>query len=332
MMSRSKPFLIAGGSGVVGSTAARILRRMQPDLPIAIGGRTLDKAAAVAAEIGNASAVTLDLARTDLGLAAGEEFSGIAMFLKDDTLNSLRFAQARGIPYISISTAAFEIAPELALHLARPAAAVLMNGTWLAGTALLSTLDYVAEFEQVDAVEIGVVLDEHDMGGPAAAADYERQTTATSNALILEDGKWVWVGGERGARTFRGRDGVEVRGQAYPLLDPIYLGTALALKSARLDLYYGLSAGRRAGGAFTTEIVVEIDGRKKTGEVGRFRLDIAHAQGQAPLTAIGVAVAAERLLGLVGPVPQPGLYLPNTLIEPAYMVRRLREFGAEIVR
>ncbi len=332
-MTQHDPVLIVGGSGVVGATAARTLRRLQPGLPIAIGGRNLDRAAAVAAEIGNARAVAVDLTRGDLGLGADDGFSAIAMFLKDDTLNSLRVAQDRRIPYVGISTAAFEIAPEVALHLARPTAPVLMNGTWLAGTALLPALDYAADFERVAAVTISAVLDEQDMGGPAASADYERQTTATSNALILEDGKWVWVGPERGARTFRGPDGVDNSAQPYPLLDPVYLGAALPLRSARFELHYGMSAGRRAGRAFSTEMVIEVEGVKKTGASGRFRLDIAHAQGQAPLTAVGVGVSVEALLGLSGlPAPAAGLHLPHTLIDPAYMVARLRDFGAVIRR
>jgi saccharopine dehydrogenase-like NADP-dependent oxidoreductase len=55
--------LIVGGSGVVGSTAARTLRRLHADLPITIGGRDLARARAVAEEIGDADAVVVDLAR-----------------------------------------------------------------------------------------------------------------------------------------------------------------------------------------------------------------------------------------------------------------------------
>lgn len=326
-----KPVLIVGGSGVVGSATARTLRRMQPDLPIAIGGRDLEKAQRVADAIGNAVAVQVDVARPDLGLACRDGFSAIVMFLKDDTLNSLRLAQALRIPYVDISTAAFEIAPEVALYLSNPVAPVLLNGTWLAGTALLATLHHAATFARVDAVRIGAVLDEQDMGGPAAAADYERQTTTTANALILEDGRWTWVGGEQGRRNFVGRDGAENRGLAYSLLDPVYLGSALGLRAARFDLAYGLSAGRRAGGAFSTEMVIEIDGVRQDGRSGSFRLELSHPQGQAPVTAVGVAVAVERMLGLAGGAPPAaGLHLPGTLIDPAYMVDRLRRFGTTI--
>jgi hypothetical protein len=49
------------------------------------------------------------------------------------------------------------------------------------------------------------------------------------------------------------------------------------------------------------------------------------------LTALGVTLAIERLLGLAGGAAvAPGLYLPEVLIDPAYMVQRLEEIGTEI--
>lgn len=332
--SSQKPVLIVGGSGVVGSLTARTLRQMQPDLPLAIGGRSLEKAAAVAEQVGNAVAVQVDLADALLGLSDPDGFSAVVMFLKDSTLHALRFAQAARIPYIDISTAAFEIAPEVALHVARPdGAPILLNGTWLAGAAVLPALHYAREFEHIRSIRIGAVLDEQDMGGPAALADFERQTAATPNALILKDGAWTWVGGEAGQRVFIGSDGHENLAQAYSLLDAMYLAAALDLEEARFDLAYGVSAGRRAGGAFSTEIVVEVEGRKRGGGQGAFRLVLTHAQGQAPVTAVGVSVAIERMLGLVGGPPAPaGLHLPSTLVEPAYMVERLQQHGVVIRR
>ncbi|GAA2843321.1 hypothetical protein EDC40_102597 [Aminobacter aminovorans] len=62
---------------------------MHPTLPITIGGRSHEKAEAVAREIGNAEAVVIDLDHKNLGLAANKGFSAIAMFVYDDTLNAL---------------------------------------------------------------------------------------------------------------------------------------------------------------------------------------------------------------------------------------------------
>jgi hypothetical protein len=333
-VSTRKPVLLVGGSGVVGSQAARILRRLQPDLPITVGGRDRGKAEAVAAHIGRADAAAIDLERADLGLAAQPGYSAVVLFVKDDTLNSVRYAQAAGVPYLSISSGLHEIAQEVALHIHQPArAAMLLASQWLAGAATLPALQFASEFRTVEAIEIAVVLDEQDIGGPAAHVDYERLTTTSPNALILRDGKWTWTGGEDAVRPFAAVDGTEMKGRAYSPLDVVSLAAATEARSIRLDLAVGESSSRRGGEAFSTEIIIEITGQREDGTPARVRHELVHPAGQAPVTAVGVAVGVERLLGLAGgPAAAPGLYLPEVLIDPATMVRRLKEFGTRIRR
>ncbi|WP_437721864.1 saccharopine dehydrogenase NADP-binding domain-containing protein [Sorangium sp. So ce861] len=324
--------LIVGGSGVVGSRTARTLRALYPDLPIAIGGRDLAKAAAVAEQVGRARPVRVDLERPDLGQPAGEAYGAVLMFVKDERMNALRFAQETGAAYVDISTVAFELAPEIALHAQRPRSApVLLASHWLAGSATLPTLHFAKGYARVESVAIGVVLDEQDVGGPAAYADFERQTRAGMNGLLLKDGRWIWVGGEEGSRSFVTVDGTEVKGQIYPVLDPMSIAAATDARSIRFDLVLGETASRRRGEPFSTEIVIELEGVKKDGARGRSRHELVHPEGQAPMTAVGVAVAVERLLGLTGGERvAPGLYHPNALIDPEHMLDRLAAFGTRI--
>ncbi len=129
-------------------------------------------------------------------------------------MNALRYAQRTGAAYVDISTAAFEIAPEVALYALRPKSApVLLASHWLAGSATLLTLHFAKNYASLESVAVGAVLDEKDMGGPAAYADFDRQSKAGQNALILKDGKWIWVGGEDGSRSFVTVDGAELKGQ-----------------------------------------------------------------------------------------------------------------------
>lgn len=330
MPNTTKPVLIIGGSGVVGSKAARFLRRLHPDLAIAIGGRDRAKAQAVAAEIGHASAEVVDLERPDLGLPRNNRFGAVAVFVKDSTLNTLRYSLEHKLPYVSVSSGTFEIGPEVALFIHKPdRAPVLMASQWLAGAAVLPILHFASAYESIDKIHIGVVLDEQDMGGPAAAADYERLTTVSPAALIIEDGKVSWVAGEEGSGRLRSVDGVDVPAQAYSPFDVISLAAGLNARSIRFDLAYGESASRRRGAPYSTEIIIALTGRKRDGSFGTSHHEIVHPDGQAPLTALSVALGLERLLGLDGAKPAvPGLYLPESLIEPAYYVRRAQEFGA----
>ncbi len=328
------PVLIVGGSGVVGARTASVLRKLQPSLPISIGGRDLTKAAAVAAATGGADAVSVDLSLADLGQPAGRRFSAVAMLVKDPTTNALRFALDRGIPYIDISTAAFEIAPEVALFAQRPSAApVVLASNWLAGSATAATLHFARELQSVESIAIGAVLDTEDMGGPAAYADYERQTAAGPNALVLRDGRWQWLTPDAGKRTFTGVDGAPVEAQAYSLLDNLSLAAATSARSVRFDVAVTESASRKRGEPFSTEMVIAIEGTARTGERRQVRVEVVHPEGQAPMTAVGVSVLLERLLGLDGEAPPtPGLYLPDVLVRPERMVQRLEENGARFRR
>ncbi|KQW93629.1 saccharopine dehydrogenase [Massilia sp. Root418] len=328
------PVLIIGGSGIVGARAARALRRLHPALPIAIGGRDMAKASRVADETGNATAVAVDLNHPSLGLASTIPFSAVATLLKDDTLNSLKFAQARGIPYLSVSSGTFEMAPEVAQYIHHPGrSAVLMASQWLAGAATFPILHYASEFASLDTIRIGVVLDDEDMGGPAAYADYDRITGTAPNALVLWQGRFEWLPKEEGSGTLTSVDGVAMPTQAYSPFDIVGLAAATKAHSIQLDLATGVSASRRRGGPFSTEIIVELGGIRQDGSSATVRHEIVHPQGQAPLTALGVALGLERLLGLAGGAPvQPGLYLPEVLIAPSYAVHRMEEDGARITR
>ena len=82
MSSKFSPVLIIGGSGVVGSQAAKAIRRLHPDLPLAIGGRDLSRAQAGASEVGGATGVRVDLDRADLGLDDKDSFSAVVILLR----------------------------------------------------------------------------------------------------------------------------------------------------------------------------------------------------------------------------------------------------------
>jgi hypothetical protein len=325
-----KPILLVGGSGLVGRTTAETLRAFHPTVPIAIGGRDLDKARAVASAIGG-EAVRVDLAVPDLGLPDAFVPSAVIPFVKDETLHGLRYAQRHRAAYASISSGSLEIAPEVAQFIqAKDASAVVLLSHWLAGAASVSVLAYARAFARVDSVAIGAVLDEQDIGGPAAYADFER-LSAAPRTLGLAEGKFGWVDDVRSTRRFVTTDGVEVEGKQYAPLDVASLGAILHAPSVRLDLVVGESAGRRRGGSYSTEIVLEIEGVDAAGARTKQRHTIAHAGGQAPLTAMSIVLTLERLLGLDGEAPVgPGLYSPDTLLEPAAFVERLRAFGAEL--
>lgn len=331
-MTTHKPVLIIGGSGFVGAQAARTLRKLHPLVPIAIGGRNLERAEAVAKEIGNAEAVIIDLARRDLSLPADKSFSTIAMFVYDDTLNALHYAQANAVPYLSLSTGIHEIGPEVAIYAHKATAPFLMGSSWLGGAASLAIVHFAKHFETVDSIEIAALLDEQDMGGPAAEADFNR-LTMVPNTMALDDGKWHWTAtGEQG-RMVTSVDGRQVPGMTYSPFDVFSLPVTTGAKTVRFDFALGETASRHRGEHFSTEITIAISGKRQDGTSGRSRYEFVHPEGQAPVTALSVALAVERLIGLDGKAPAaPGLYFAEMLIDADYAVERFKAFGARIAQ
>jgi hypothetical protein len=323
--------LIIGGSGLVGSRTARFFRKFHPSLPITIGGRDRGRALAVARELGHADAAVIDLDRTDLGLPAGQSFGAIAVFVKDDTLAALRYAQSTGAAHVSISSGLFEMAPEVALYVHAPtSSAVVLGSHWMVGAVTLATLEFAREFRRVEQIQIGAVLDEADIGGPAAYADYERLTAMATSALLVENGKWRWVRGETAQRRFTDTAGRERLGQAYTPFDVVGLAAAIDARSLRFDYVIGDTASRGHGEGPSAEFIIELEGERHDGSRARVRHELIHPEGQVPLTALGVALLLERLVGLTGPGPMPpGLYFPEHVLAAGPALEQMQRFGLQ---
>ncbi|KKO72004.1 hypothetical protein [Kerstersia gyiorum] len=324
-------FLIIGGYGTVGTEAAKLVRQFQPGLPLALAGRDANKAQAAAAAIGNAAGVAVDTRRPDLGLSPDLQISGIAVLTNDLSTHPAKYAVRHGIPYTSIATQLTKLAPKLAVQVDGCArAASLMQDTNFAGVLVLVALSLMQRFSRIDRIEIGAVMDDQDLGGPNSQSDVD-DFADKAPGFLLEAGAWVQPDAEQGSRRFTLLDGTSYLGGSFPSFDVPELAAASEAPAIRLDFVLDQTPGRRDTGQPSVEIVYEIAGQLSDGEGTRLKAQLSHPLGQTVLTGIGVAVAIESLLGLAGgAAPAPGLYLPSTLIEPAHMIQRLQEAGAQL--
>ena len=331
-MGQRDSVLILGGSGQAGAGAAAVLRRWHPELPMTIAGRDLCRAQRVADELGTATAATVDLRRGDLGLPTDGRYLAVVAALWDDRLQGLRYAQERGLPYLSISSGLVDIAPEIVASAQRSGGSpVLVASHFCAGIGVLATLYATREFERIDTIRIGAVLDESDAGGPAGLADLERWATATSAGLVRRDGVFTWVAEADGWTDVPRTDGIVVPGQSIAILDVPSLALATGAPNVRFDFAVGESAGRRRGGPASVEIRIDVEGTGPGGQPRSLHRYLVHAEGQRPLTALGIALGVERLLGLRGEAVSPGVHTPEALLDPSYAAERLAEIGAEFV-
>lgn len=326
------PILLIGGSGVVGRHAARYLRDAHPDAPLLIGGRDWTKAHEVAAEIGGAEGAAIDLDADDLGLG-DRPVGAVSVLFTDERVAGLRFAQASGVPYVSISPGIAELGPEVAAYVHRPQASAVVLGTeWLVGATSVPTLEFAKPFGRVSDITIGALLDEQDAFGPAAQNDLERQTRTVPAALARRDGAFVWRVGDDMKGCVQAVDGTEMEAAALSPNDLLGLSMATGAPNVRFDLAIGVSSSRRRGETLSAEVLIELAGEDRAGRPLRTRHAVVHPGGQMPLTGLGVAMVLERLVGLDGQPSTPaGLYFPHQLLDPAAYFARLRAIGGTIL-
>jgi len=326
------PILLMGGSGAIGHQTVRALRATYPDVPLLIGGRNLAKAQSAAAAMGAAQGVVIDPSRADLGLGA-QAVSAVVVLYRDHALAGLRFAQARGVPHLGISSGVFEIAPEMAHFMHAPtASAIVLGYEWLVGATTVPALDIAKAFRQVDEIRIGALVDDQDAGGPAVAADFEHLNRMMPAALTLKDGDYLWREGDEAKAVFAAIDGTAVEAAGFSSIDVAGLAAATGAQSVQFNLGMGVSSSRRKGEAFSTEIILEFSGLDHAGQPLRTRHAVTHPRGAAALTGMSIALLLERLAGLDGKPPvAPGLYFPHQVLDASHYLGRLSKEGGRVL-
>lgn len=319
--------LIAGGYGVVGAHIARHLRRDHPGVKLTLAGRAPDAGAALAAEL-DATTARLDVAAPGEGLAAIGPVDLIVAALHDPSDSLIAAAMGMGAGHIGITRTADTISPA-AFAAARRATRrpVVPLGHWQAGILTMATMHAAAAFARVDRIALTAVYDMADPIGPLTAGDSEG---FSGRALLRENGAWIWAeGGTRPRRV--AIDGGETDAAPVGVLDLLSLAAVTNAPDIRFDLAIATSITGRSGHGASHDLYIDLQGDPADGGARDRRLIVSAPAGQAHLTGLGVALAAERLLGLDGQAPPPpGFLPPENLLDPDTIVARLRRLGVHI--
>lgn len=133
-------------------------------------------------------------------------------------------------------------------------------------------------------------------------------------------------------RTFRAIDGTAITASGFSSIDIAGLAAVTGGRDITFAIGTGISSSRRAGGAKSTEILIELTGIDAANAPLRSRHAVFHPGGAAPLTAIGVSMLIERLTGLDGnPATKPGLYFPYQVLDHAAYLARLEQDGGKLM-
>lgn len=348
----AKRILLAGGYGVVGAQAARLIRKHHPETELLIGGRRAAEADKLAKEIGKAQGVALD-ATAPQPLAAIEAIDAVGVFVHETDDRLLRDALTRGIAYMDMTrgwdATARGLATAALFDLRAPA---LFTSHWMAGGPAIVAHALTQGLDSVARIDIAILYYTGDRMGPDSAS----AGTGMSQEFVARVGSdWRRVGPLSDERRVRFPSGA-VR-TVYRMNMNDVVTPALAAGAAEVGVRLGLDKGNalgtmrrlirlglwgplmklpgmsaiaatKPGPGAAHEIVIEVEGTAGGRKAAR-RATIVDPQGQAHLTAVGALYALERVAGLGQAALRPGAALPESDFTAAGFARLEALYAAE---
>jgi hypothetical protein len=326
--------LIAGGYGLVGSTIARHIRAISKDIKIILAGRNPENGMILAQELENARTTYLDLDDTRaLNEFDWKQFDLIVSALTDPADTLIQAAMDHHIAHIGISKISDQVSPVLfaGLH-SKPKRPIVLLGHWQAGTISAILQKAAEEFRHINKVELTALYDVRDPIGQMVVNELTNGESWINRGYIREKGNWKWVNAEKHIRFIYKENGNVMEGKPMASLDLPSIASITKASNIRFDLVQDESMGTIAGNKASHDVYIDLEGTLQSGEQIKQRTIVSDPNGQAHLTALGVLVSMERILGLDGDPPAPGgIHLPETLLSPEKAIARFKQFGVQIL-
>ncbi|NEQ47178.1 MAG: saccharopine dehydrogenase [Leptolyngbya sp. SIOISBB] len=355
-MTTQNGILIAGGYGVVGRQVATLIRQRHPDLQLIIAGRNLEKAAALATELGNANGMQLDVEQPNP--LRGQHPSAILAVVNDPYNYLLMDAVQRGIPYLDVTRWPERLRASVAELASKSLSApVLFSSGWMGGIAAVMAVAVAKTLQQPETIDISVLFSVKDKSGPNSVEYMDRLATPFET-MIEGQAQRVFPYTDPLTVTFPG--GYTTPVYRFDTPDQLTLPQTTGAKTVaariafddafstnllrfltRSGIWQLISGDRftplrrsllyNPGSGASHEIHIAVSGHDDHGTFKTVNATIADPQGQTHLTALGALIQLERLLGLDGAVPPaPGVAYPDTApqIEPALQI--LAQFGVKV--
>ncbi|MEK3875202.1 saccharopine dehydrogenase [Paenibacillus sp. FSL M7-0420] len=357
-MNRKK-VLIVGGYGAVGRQIAQILLDRHPDLDIALGGRSPEKAAPFESE--RVQTVVIDNNADDPLLNTDDNVSLIINSVNDLQDRLLLSAVRRKIPFIDLTrwTEIFQQSVSKLENIELSAPVVLSSG-WMAGTASLFAMLHSASLQNVS-INLHALYSLNDKAGPDSAAYMDRMTipfhitepeglrlvfpmtdpvkvqfpdgyTAKCYRLDTPDHVTLPKADQVDSASFR--ISFDSKASTYALVGLVKSGiwkltSGERFRSLRRSLLYNPGTGS------AHHILIHLKGRDHEGHWVERRIAISDPLGQTHLTALGAAVQAEKLLQASEDEPlAPGIYypedLPDARMDASAIINFFKQYGVLI--
>lgn len=351
--------LIAGGYGVVGGQIAQILRQHYPDTTILLGGRRPEQGQVLAAELGNAKAIQIDLALND-PLSSVEDKIDIVLCAVNDIDDHLMLsAISRRVAYIDITrwTEWMRTSKTRAEQLDTSQSPVVFASSWMAATVSTIVRSLVAEFTHVESIDLNILYAGADKSGPNSIEYMDRlaipfeviksgrktMTRAFQNSQKVD---FAEAGAYRvynfdtpdqftlpsltHAQTVVSRIGFDDNYSGPVLSFLVRSGIWKLISGPRFTkLRHGLM--HNPGNGAPHRIEIKIAGKLETGKSVSKSWLMIDPQGQTHLTAVGAVIQLDRLVRSQRTGQQlHGVHIAEAITEPAIAKRMLDAEGVTL--
>ncbi|MHA6482186.1 saccharopine dehydrogenase family protein [Paenibacillus sp. strain BS8-2] len=354
-----KTVLIVGGYGEVGRQIAQILHDRHPDIHILLGGRTKGKVSPI--ESTRIQTVVVDNQAEDPLHVINGNISLIINAVNDLEDRLLLSAVRNKIPFIDLTRWTELFQQSLSrLTNAELHAPVILSSGWMAGTASLFAMLHSHTLKNVS-VRIHALYSLKDKAGPDSAAYMDRmnipfQVTEMDGSRLVHpmtDPITVKFPNGYSAHCYRldtpdhvtllkpdhidaasFRITFDNKASTYALVGLVKSGiwhkiSGDRFRSLRRRLLYNPGIGS------AHHILIQLQGRAPDGKLIDLDVKITDPLGQTHLTALGAAIQAEKLLGVLDDKPYPpGIYYPEDLPDHSmssdFIHQFYKEYGVRI--
>ncbi|SEI45670.1 Semialdehyde dehydrogenase, NAD binding domain [Dyadobacter koreensis] len=330
MESQRKRILIIGGYGMVGSNIARLIRSVDTSIELVLSGRNPQNGEQLADELKSAETAYVNL-EEGLDLSKLGNIDLIITAMQDRSNISREIAISNGIACITVSELADQISTTAFLSLQKPIVApIVFAGHWQSGLLTLVVKHLAAKFDHITRIEMAGLYDIKDRVGPEVANDVNG---FMGQALIRQDREWISVPAKDNPREICLYNGSLAKGYPLSTLDIPSIGAFTNAANIRFDFATGVSIGSSRGLEASHDLYIDMEGMLFSGKKTKLRTIVSGKKGNSQMTAVGVFLITENILGLNGKnaTEAGGLYLPETIVPVTDLINRFKDFDIEFI-